>query len=78
MAGKKPAKPMAGQSKQAPENPAIYGTQVMFMGSKLAKFTCDKCGKSIVRGMIRVLGDTSYCSKACVTSVTKQKEEMSQ
>lgn len=78
MAGKKPAKPIAGQAKQAIEDPAIYGTQIMFMGSKLAKCICDKCGKSIVRGMIRVLGESRYCSKTCVTSVTKKKEEAAQ
>jgi predicted RNA-binding Zn-ribbon protein involved in translation (DUF1610 family) len=78
MAGKKPAKSVAGQSRQTAEDPSIYGTQVMFMGSKLAKFNCDKCGKSIVRGMIRVLSNARYCSKTCVTSVTIQKEEISQ
>lgn len=77
MAGKKPAKPIAGQSKQPIEDPAIYGVQTMFWGSKTARCTCDKCGRQIVRGMIRVLGESRYCSKSCVTSVTKaQKEEV--
>jgi hypothetical protein len=75
MAGKKPAKPIAGQSKQKVEDPAIYGTLTMFVGSKTARCACDKCGRETVRGMIRVLGESRYCSKNCVTSVTMKKVE---
>lgn len=76
MAGKKPAKPIAGQSRQQIEDPAIYGVQTMFWGSKNARCICDKCGRQIVRGMIRVLGESRYCSKLCVTFVTTNKQEV--
>lgn len=78
MAGKKPAKPIAGQAKQKAEDPAVFGTLTLFVGSKTARCACDKCGKEIVRGMIRALGDSRYCSKKCVTSVTMKKEEVAQ
>jgi len=65
MAAKKPAKPVAGQIKQTVQDPAIYGTQVLFLGSKGSSSICAKCGKSTTRGMIRIKNEKNYCSKGC-------------
>jgi hypothetical protein len=65
MAGKKPAKPMAGQAKQIVQDPAVYGSMVKFMGTKTATSVCARCGKVTVNGMIRVKEDKSYCSGGC-------------
>jgi hypothetical protein len=67
MAGKKPAKPMAGQSKQVVQDPAIYGAPLMFIGGKSASCACNKCGKLTVRGMVRVKNDAYYCSAGCAS-----------
>lgn len=68
MAGKKPAKPMAGQSKQAVQDPAIYGLQVKFLGFKNASSSCNKCGKETIRGMIRIKNEKDYCSAGCAST----------
>lgn len=73
MAGKKPAKPMAGQNKKADLDPSIYGQLIKFVGSKDAQCSCTKCGRSVVRGMVRILGDNFYCSITCMKP--KQAEE---
>lgn len=69
MAGKKPAKPMAGQSKQPVRDPEIYGIQVRYLGTPDTASSCVKCAKKTVRGMIRIKGDGHYCSVRCVTAV---------
>ena len=66
MAGKKPAKPMAGQSKQAVLDPKIYGVKVRFIGIGDAQEKCDTCGKIIKTGMIRLKEDNFYCTIKCV------------
>jgi hypothetical protein len=65
MAGKKPAKPMAGQARQVVQDPAVYGSMVKFMGTKSATSVCMKCGKVTINGMIRVKEEKSYCSSMC-------------
>ena len=70
MAPKKPAKPIAGQVKQAVKDPAIYGQQTMFWGSKSSPTTCAHCDKKMVRGMVRVKQDKIYCSERCVLTST--------
>jgi hypothetical protein len=67
MAGKKPAKPIAGQSKQIIQDPAIYGSMIKFVGSKNASCSCAKCGKLTVRGMVRLKNDNYYCSLRCAS-----------
>ncbi len=69
MAGKKPAKPMAGQSKQATLDPNIYGQLIRFAGTKTTPCICARCGRSSIRGMVRVLGDKFYCSVTCVKPI---------
>jgi hypothetical protein len=68
MAGKKPAKPMAGQSKQPALDVATYGQQVKFFGSKNAASICSKCKKETIKGMIRIKNDKDYCSLTCAAS----------
>ena len=68
MAAKKPNKQAVVQIKQTVQDPAIYGAQVLFLGSKGSSSTCTKCGKSTTRGMIRIKNDKNYCSKGCAFS----------
>jgi len=65
MAGKKPAKPIAGQSRQVVQDPAVYGQPVKVYGSASAYSECAECGNKTIRGMIRVKGDKNYCSVGC-------------
>lgn len=65
MAGKKPAKAMAGQTKQVTLDPAVYGSLIKFYGSKEAKCKCGSCAREIVRGMVREKGGAFYCSTVC-------------
>jgi hypothetical protein len=65
MAGKKPAKPMAGQTKQIALDPAVYGSLIKFHGSKDARCKCGSCAREIVRGMVREKGGAFYCSTVC-------------
>lgn len=65
MAGKKPAKPMAGQSKQVIQDPAVYGQPVRIYGSACAFSECAECGNKTIRGMVRVKNDKAYCSVRC-------------
>jgi|DEB19_MinimDraft_3_1074340.scaffolds.fasta_scaffold318034_2 hypothetical protein len=75
MAGKKPAKPMAGQSKQVVLDPAIYGIAVKFFGTKSSPMVCVCCGRNSVRGMIRVRGDEYLCSLRCAEQSSKIGKE---
>jgi len=68
MAGKKPAKPMAGQNKQVVHDPAVHGSLVLFYGSKNAVSNCDKCSKKTVRGMVRMKNEKFYCSITCAVA----------
>lgn len=68
MATKKPAKPIAGQIKQAVKDLAIHGQQAMFWGTKLSPCMCAQCGRKTVRGMIRVKQDKNYCSERCAVT----------
>jgi hypothetical protein len=65
MAGKKPAKPMAGQSKQVVQDPEIFGSLIKFYGSKDAYCICSQCSKKIARGMVRARKDLFFCSSTC-------------
>jgi hypothetical protein len=66
MAGKKPAKPMAGQSKvQQTLDPSIYGTLFKIFGTKNSPTVCSHCKRESVRGMIRIRGEESFCSIRC-------------
>lgn len=71
MAGKKPAKPMAGQSKQPVLDPAIYGSLIKFYGFSGTGCKCASCGNVTIRGMVRQKGDNFYCSLVCATPAIK-------
>ena len=70
MAPKKPAKPIAGQVKQAVKDPAIYGQQTMFWGTKSSPGACAQCERKMVRGMVRVKQEKIYCCEKCVLAST--------
>jgi ferredoxin len=66
MANKKPAKPIAGQSRTATVlDPAIYGSLIKIYGSKDARCQCGSCAREIVKGMVREKGGAFYCSTVC-------------
>jgi hypothetical protein len=65
MAGKKPAKAMASQAKQQILDPAIYGVQIKYYGDNSSPARCKVCGKSVVRGMMRLKSEEFYCSIGC-------------
>lgn len=68
MSKKKPAKPIAGQSKLPVLDPAVYGVTLKFFGSKNSACACNKCGKLTVRGMVRIKNDNYYCSMRCASN----------
>ncbi len=66
MASKKPAKPIAGQSKvQQTLDPSIYGVLVRYVGTKGFPVICGYCKRSSIRGMIRIKGEDRFCSVGC-------------
>ncbi len=69
MASKKPAKPMAGQSKQVTIEPNLYGQLTRFIGTKTKPLVCERCKRFVVSGMVRVLNDKFYCSVGCVKPI---------
>jgi hypothetical protein len=75
MAGKKPAKPMAGQSKQVVLDPAVYGISVKYIGTKNSPMICSNCKRTSVRGMIRVRGEEMLCSLRCAEQSSKIGKE---
>lgn len=75
MAGKKPAKPMAGQAKQQILDPSIYGTQVKYLGDKSSATVCPTCGRSTIRGMVRMKGAEFYCSVRCISATIVKAQD---
>jgi hypothetical protein len=65
VAGKKPAKPMAGQAKKVVLDPEIYGVEIRYVGTKDSSCCCPTCKKITVRGMMRLKNDNFYCSLTC-------------
>lgn len=65
MAGKKPAKPMAGQNKTVHQDPSIYGVCVKYFGFPDAPSICKICGKRTIKGMIRMKGEATFCCAGC-------------
>lgn len=65
MAGKKPAKTQAGQSRAIVQDPAIYGSPVRYVGVKGSFVECETCGKKTGRGMIRIKNDRIFCCAGC-------------
>ena len=75
MAGKKPAKVMAGTTKQLVLDPAIYGISVKYYGTKNSPMVCPSCNKPSVRGMVRVRGEEMLCSLRCAEQSSKIGKE---
>lgn len=65
MAGKKPAKPIAGQNKTVIQDPKVYGLLVRFVGSKEAPCICSICKREVIRGIVRMKENLFFCSAAC-------------
>jgi hypothetical protein len=65
MAGKKPAKPMAGQSKTPVLDPAIYGAKIRFIGIGGSTAECGTCRSITKNGMMRYKGEKFYCNTKC-------------
>jgi hypothetical protein len=62
---KKPAKPIAGQSKEMTK--VLLGKAVMYFGSKNAEpFTCPTCSRQLIKGVIYEENNSSFCSRTCI------------
>lgn len=65
MASKKPAKPMAGQSRDMSKS--LPGKPLMYFGSAKAQaFVCPTCSRSLIKGIIYEEGNSSYCTRTCI------------
>lgn len=65
MAGKKPAKPIAGQSRDMSK--ALPGKAVKFFGLANAQpFVCPTCSRELVKGIIYEENNSAYCSRVCI------------
>jgi hypothetical protein len=65
MASKKPAKPIAGQSRDTGKQ--LAGKAVKYYGSKgAAPFVCSTCSKELIKGIIYEENSSSYCSRVCI------------
>lgn len=68
MAGKKPAKPMAGQSNDPSKK--LPGKATMFFGSSLsAPFICPTCNRSLTKGIVYEELNAMYCTRGCIPKV---------
>lgn len=66
---KKPAKPIAGQSKDMTKT--LLGKAVMYFGSKNAEpFTCPTCKRSLTKGIVYEEGSNAYCTRNCIPKVS--------
>jgi hypothetical protein len=74
---KKPAKPIAGQSRATAEDIHTVGIKVMYIGSKEAPSVCKSCGRKTIRGMIRICCDSNFCSQTCVKAGHNSPENAS-
>jgi hypothetical protein len=70
MSGKKPAKPQSGGRTNVPQDPAVYGSVVRYVGIKGSACKCHKCGKETARGIVRMKADLLFCSASCAKSHT--------
>ena len=65
MAGKKPAKPIAGQNRD--KEPKLPGKAVMYVGSKNAvAFCCPTCNRTFNRGIFFEENSIGYCTRRCI------------
>lgn len=68
MASKKPAKPIAGQSRD--ESKLLPGKAVKYFGAaNAAPFVCPTCSRSLVKGIVYEVGADMYCNRVCIPKV---------
>lgn len=67
MAGKKPAKPIAGQKKET--GPVLPGKIHYYSGGKhYPPFVCGKCGSFKNKGFVFEHNSNFYCRRICIPS----------
>jgi hypothetical protein len=68
---KKPAKPIAGQSRDTSKN--LPGKAVMYMtpAKGAALFECPTCRRSLSKGIVYEVGNAMYCKRGCIPSQTE-------
>lgn len=65
MASKKPAKPIAGQSRD--ESKFLPGKAIKYMGAKGREpFVCPTCNRSLTKGIIYEVGANMFCKRTCI------------
>lgn len=66
MAGKKPAKPIAGQNRE--KGPQLPGTPVKYIAPSKngALFMCPTCNRTVARGIIYLHDNAFYCKRGCI------------
>ena len=68
MAGKKPAKPIAGQNRD--KGPQLPGKAVKFFGAaNTAPFVCPTCSRELTKGIVYEDNSKMYCKRGCIPSV---------
>lgn len=63
---KKPAKPIAGQSKDIGKN--LPGKAVMYMtpAKTASLFECPTCRRTLSKGIVYEVGSAMYCKRGCI------------
>lgn len=68
MAGKKPAKPIAGQGRdkgiQLPGKATLYYSP----SNKMKGFSCPTCSRTLLRGIVYEEGGNLFCKRSCIVS----------
>lgn len=66
MVGKKPAKPIAGQSRDMSKS--LPGKAVMYMAptKNAALFECPTCHRTLAKGIIFEENNNFYCRRSCI------------
>lgn len=66
MASKKPAKPIAGQSRE--KQPELPGKAVKYIvpANSGVSFECPTCKRSLSRGIIYEYEGNLYCKRGCI------------
>lgn len=69
MASKKPAKPIAGQSRD--KGPQLPGKAIKYYGAaNAAPFVCPTCNRELTKGIVYEVGSEMFCKRNCIPKVT--------
>lgn len=69
MASKKPAKPIAGQSRD--KGPRLPGKAVKYFGvTNEVVFVCPTCNRTLSKGIIYEVGTELYCKRGCIPAAS--------